>query len=451
MEVERQTPLIEPGQTYASVTDQISSRMLQRAPLGWYLGLGLALAMFGVYGLMILALLLRGVGIWGINVPVSWGYAIVNFVWWIGIGHAGTLISALLLLTRARWRRSINRFAEAMTIVALVNAGLLPILHLGRPLLFYYMLPYPNTMDLWPQFRSPLIWDMVAVITYFLVSLLFFYMGLIPDMATLRDRATGKWAKRIYGALALGWVGSAFHWRRYEMAYFLLAALAVPLVVSEHSIVGLDFAYGLVPGWHETIGPPFFVAGAVFSGFAMVLALAIPLRDYFRLEAFITDRHLDNLARLMLGSGLLVAFGYLMHIFSAWYVDDVFEEYVLINRFTGPYAWMYYLMLLANVVIPQLLWSRRVRGNKMALFFIALSVLGGMWLDRFLIISGSLARDYLPSSWGLYGFTLWDGALFVGSLGFFFTLMYLFVRFMPVISIFEMRELIAEEEDDGNE
>lgn len=450
MEVERDTPIVEPGHTYASVSDQISSHMLRRAPLGWYLGLGLALSMFGVYGLMIVALLLRGVGIWGINVPIGWGYAIVNFVWWIGIGHAGTLISAVLLLTRARWRRSINRFAEAMTIVALVNAGLLPVLHLGRPWLFYYMLPYPNSMGLWPQFRSPLIWDMVAVLTYFVVSLLFFYMGLIPDMATLRDRATGKWARRIYGALALGWVGSAFHWRRYQMAYFLLAALAVPLVVSEHSIVGLDFAYGLVPGWHETISPPFFVAGAVFSGFAMVLALAIPLRDYFRLEAFITDRHLDNLARFMLGSGLLVAFGYLMHIFSGWYLDDVYEEQVLLNRFTGPYAWMYYLMLLANVLIPQLLWSRRVRSNKMALFFIALSVLGGMWLDRFLIISGSLARDYLPSSWGLYGFTLWDGALFVGSLGFFFTLMYLFVRFMPVISIFEMRELIAEEEEEGD-
>ena len=451
MEIKPRTPLIEPGQTYASVSDQISSRMVQRAPLGWYLGFGLALSMLGVYGLMLLALVLRGVGIWGLNIPVGWGYPIVNFVWWIGIGHAGTLISAMLLLMRARWRRSLNRFAEAMTLVALVNAAMLPLLHLGRPLLFYYMIPYPNDMGLWPQFRSPLLWDMVAVLTYFVVSLLFFYMGLIPDMATLRDRAGGKWSRRIYGALALGWVGSAFHWRRYEMAYFLLAALAVPLVVSEHSIVGLDFAYGLIPGWHETIGPPFFVAGAVFSGFAMVLALAIPLRDYFRLEAFITDRHLDNLARLMLGTGLLVAFGYFMHIFAGWYLDDVYEESVILNRFAGPYSWMYYVMLLANVAIPQLLWSRRVRRNKMALFFIALSVLGGMWLDRFLIISGSLARDFLPSSWGLYRLTLWDGALFVGSIGFFFTLMYLFVRFMPVISIFEMREMISDEQEDGDD
>ena len=448
MEIEPRTPIVEPGQTYASVTDAISSHVLERrTPWGWYIGFGLALAMFSVYALMILVLLLRGVGIWGIDIPVGWGFAIVNFVWWIGIGHAGTFISAILLLFRARWRTSINRFAEAMTLVALLNAAMLPLLHLGRPWLFYFMIPYPNTMGLWPQFRSPLIWDMAAVFTYFTVSLLFWYMGLIPDLATLRDRATGKWSRRIYGTLALGWVGSAFHWRRYEMAYYLLAALATPLVISVHSIVGLDFAYGLVPGWHTTITPPFFVAGAIFSGFAMVLVLAIPLRDYYHLEAYITIRHLDNLGRFLLGTGLVVAFGYLVEIFGGWYSDSIYEEYVVLDRFLGPYNWMYYALLVCNVLVPQLLWSRRVRRSPLALFFIGLFVLAGMWFERFVIISSSLARDFLPSAWGLYHFTIWDGAMFVGSVGFFFTLMYLFIRFLPVISIFEMRELVSKKEE----
>ena len=448
MEIDPQTPIVQPGHTYASVTDQISSHVLRRpTSFGWYIGFGVALLLAGVYAAMLVALFLQGVGIWGINQPVGWGFAIVNFVWWIGIGHAGTFISAVLLLFRARWRTSINRFAEAMTLVALVNAGLLPLIHLGRPWLFYYLIPYPNTMGLWPQFRSPLVWDMVAVTTYLIVSLLFWYMGLIPDMATLRDRAQGEWARRIYGALSLGWVGSAFHWRRYEMAYYLMAALATPLVVSVHSIVGMDFAYGVVPGWHATISPPFFVVGAIFSGFAMVMVLAIPLRYFYKLEAFITNRHLDNMGRFLLGTGLVVGFGYLIEIFAGWYSDGVYEESVVLDRFLGPYAWMYYGMLAANVLIPQLLWSRRVRRNPPALFFIALAVLAGMWLERFVIVSASLARDFLPSAWGLYGFTTWDFAMFIGSLGLFFTLIYLFIRFLPVISIFEMRELVSEEDE----
>lgn len=452
MQIKPDSPLLEPGHTYASITDHISSHVLRRrTPWGWYIGFGLALTMAGAYVAMLVALFLQGVGVWGINIPVGWGFAIVNFVWWIGIGHAGTFISAVLLLLRARWRTSINRFAEAMTLMALINAALLPLLHLGRPWLFYYMMPYPNNLGLLPQFRSPLIWDMVAVLTYFLVSLLFWYMGLIPDLATLRDRATGPWARRIYGALSLGWVGSAFHWKRYQRAYFLMAALATPLVISVHSIVGLDFAYGLVPGWHATIAPPFFVVGAIFSGFAMVLVLAIPLRDYYRLEGFITDRHLDNMGRFLLGTGLIVAFGYLMENFGAWYSDGIYEEYVVLDRFLGPYAWMYYGMLICNVLIPQLLWSRRVRRHPMALFFIALAVLAGMWFERFIIVSGSLARDFLPSSWGLYQFTFWDAAMFVGSLGLFFTLLFLFIRFLPVISIFEMRELVAEEAEARHE
>lgn len=450
MEVEHETPLVEPRQTYASVTDHISSRVLERrTPWGWYVGMALALLMFGAYGLMLVVLLLQGPGIFGLNIPVGWGFPIVTFVWWIGIGHAGTFISAVLLLMRARWRTSINRFAEAITLVALVNAALLPLIHLGRPWLFFYMLPYPNSMGLWPQFRSPLIWDLIAILNYFIVSLLFWYMGLIPDLATLRDRATGKWRRRIYGALSLGWVGSAFHWRRYEMAQYLMAALITPLVISVHSIVDI-FAYTVVPGWHATISPPFFVVGAIFSGFAMVLALTIPLRDYYRLEAFITDRHLDNLARFLLGGSLLLAFGYLLELFGGWYTDDVYEEFLVLDRLLGPHGWMYFGMIVANVLVPQLLWSRRVRSNKMALFFISLVVLGGMWLERFVIVSASLARDFLPSSWGLYWPTFWDGALFVGSLGFFFTFMFLFIRVLPVISIAEVRELIAEEENDSD-
>ncbi|HEX6385216.1 MAG TPA: NrfD/PsrC family molybdoenzyme membrane anchor subunit, partial [Anaerolineae bacterium] len=379
---------------------------------------------------------------WGINVPVAWGFAIINFVWWIGIGHAGTLISAILLILRQDWRTSINRFAEAMTLFAVACAGVFPLLHLGRPWLFYWLLPYPNTMDLWPQFRSPLVWDVFAVLTYGTVSLLFWYVGLIPDLATLRDRAIRRPAQIIYGILAMGWRGSARHWRRYTRAYLLIAGLATPLVVSVHSIVGLDFAISVIPGWHVTMFPPYFVAGAVFSGFAMVMTLAIPLRAAYNLEDFITMRHLDNMAKVILGTGLIVAYGYMMESFMAWYSAGEFELFAFEDRIGGVYAPLYWTLIAVNVVIPQALWFKRVRSNVLLLWIISLFVNLGMWLERFIIVVTSLYRDFLPSSWGVYVPTFWDWATYIGTIGLFLTLLFLFIRFLPVISIFEMRELV---------
>ena len=391
-------------------------------------------------------LLVVGVGIWGVNVPVGWGFAIINFVWWIGIGHAGTLISAILLLLNQKWRTSINRFAEAMTLFAVACAALYPVLHLGRPWLAYWLFPYPNTMQVWPQFRSPLIWDVFAVSTYGTVSLLFWFVGLIPDLATLRDRARGRTARILYGIFAMGWRGSAIHWQRYETAYLLLAGLATPLVVSVHTIVSFDFAISIIPGWHTTIFPPYFVAGAIYSGFAMVMTLAIPLRAIYGLEDFITLRHLQNMAKVMLATGLIVAYGYMTETFMAWYSGSGYESFMIINRMRGPYALMYWSLILCNVVIPQALWSRRVRSNVPALFVIAIIVNIGMWLERFIIVITSLHRDFLPSSWGTYWPTAWDISTFVGTMGLFLALLFLFVRFLPMIAIFEMRTLLPEAE-----
>jgi molybdopterin-containing oxidoreductase family membrane subunit len=348
----------------------------------------------------------------------------------------------VLLLFRQQWRTSINRFAEAMTLFAVACAGLYPILHLGRPWVFYWLLPYPNTLGLWPQFRSPLVWDVFAVSTYATVSLLFWYVGLIPDMATLRDRARRPQAQTFYGILAMGWRGSARHWRNYQTAYLLLAGLATPLVVSVHSIVGLDFAVSVVPGWHVTLFPPYFVAGAIFSGFAMVMTLAIPLRAVYGLEDFITARHLSNMAKVMLVTGLIVAYGYLMEVFFAWYSGNPHEWALTVNRAQGPYRFTYWSLIACNVVIPQLLWFRAVRRNVPLLFMIALIVNVGMWLERFVIIVISLNRDFLPSAWHMYYPTVWDFAQFFGSIGLFLTLLFLFIRFLPVISIFELRELV---------
>ncbi|HTS17389.1 MAG TPA: NrfD/PsrC family molybdoenzyme membrane anchor subunit [Verrucomicrobiae bacterium] len=443
---ERQTAVIEPGYTYASVTDKISSIVLRRkTPRGWIIGFALSFLLLNALLLTIYMLLVRGVGIWGINIPVAWGFAIVNFVWWIGIGHAGTLISAILLLLRQEWRTSINRFAEAMTLFAVSCAGLFPLMHLGRPWVFYWLFPYPDTMRLWPQWRSPLVWDVFAVSTYATVSAIFWYVGLIPDMATLRDRAKNLWARIAYGMLAMGWRGSAKHWARYETAYLLLAGLATPLVVSVHSVVSLDFAVGIIPGWHSTIFPPYFVAGAIFSGFAMVLTLAIPLRKFYGLEDFITPRHLDNMAKVMLATGLMVGYGYLMETFMAWYSADRYEEFLAFNRALGPYGWAYWALITCNVIVPQLLWSRRVRRNVPLLFVISIIVNIGMWLERFVIVVTSLHRDFLPSSWGMFYPTRWDWAALFGSLGLFLSLLFLFIRFLPMISIFEMRGLVSEE------
>ena len=394
----------------------------------------------------ITVVLVKGVGVWGLNVPVGWGFAIVNFVWWIGIGHAGTLISAILLLLKQEWRTSINRFAEAMTLFAVACAGIFPLLHMGRPWLAYWLAPYPNTMALWPQFRSPLVWDVFAVSTYASVSLLFWYVGLIPDLATLRDRAQSRVGRIVYGIGAMGWRGAARHWERYETAYLLLAGLATPLVVSVHTVVSFDFAVSVIPGWHATIFPPYFVAGAIYSGFAMVMTLAIPLRSVFKLQDFITDRHLQNMAKVMLATGLIVAYGYAVEVFFAWYSGNEFERAMIVGRATGPYAWAFWALMACNVVTPQFLWIRRVRSSALLLFAIAIVVNVGMWLERFVIVVTSLSRDFLPSSWDTYTPTVWDWSLYVGTLGLFAALLFLFIRFLPVISIFEMRTLVPDSE-----
>jgi Ni/Fe-hydrogenase subunit HybB-like protein len=443
--------VLAPGYTYGTVTDKISALVLTR-PFDWRWLAGLAIAFFMTMVLTtaIAYLLVAGVGIWGINQPVAWGFAIVNFVWWIGIGHAGTLISAILLLLKQDWRTSINRFAEAMTLFAVACAGLFPLLHMGRPWFFYWLLPYPNTMALWPQWRSPLVWDVFAVSTYGTVSLLFWYVGLLPDLATLRDRAKNKWARIVYAVMAMGWRGSAIHWHRYRTAYLLLAGLATPLVVSVHTVVSLDFAGGIVPGWHSTIFPPYFVAGAIYSGFAMVMTLAIPLRKAFGLEDMITMRHLDNMAKVMLATGLMVGYGYCMEAFFSFYSANTYEEALQHNRLFGPYAHTYYMLLFFNVFMIQALWFKRVRRNVPLLFVISIGVNIGMWLERYVIVITSLARDFVPAQWSMYHGTFWDYATYWGTvLGLFAALLFLFIRFLPVISIAEMRELVHEQAGHG--
>jgi molybdopterin-containing oxidoreductase family membrane subunit len=438
-------PVIGPGHTFGSITDKISSIVLtRRTPLWWFLGFSIAFTLFMTFMAAVSYLVTKGVGIWGINIPVGWGFDIINFVWWIGIGHAGTLISAILLLLRQDWRTSINRFAEAMTLFAVACAGMYPLLHTGRPWLAYWMLPYPNSMGLWPQFRSPLIWDVFAVSTYATVSLLFWFVGLIPDLATLRDRSTSRFARIAYGMLAMGWRGSAKHWYRYEAAYLLLAGLATPLVISVHTVVSFDFAVGVIPGWHATIFPPYFVAGAIYAGFAMVMTLAIPLRALYGLEDFITMRHLENMAKILLVTGLIVVYGYGIEAFMAWYSGNAYEQYMIVNRMQGPYAPMYWALILCNGVVPQLLWSKRMRRNLIVLFGVSMVVNVGMWLERYVIIVTSLHRDFLPSSWGFYSGTVWDWATFIGTIGLFLTLLFLFIRVLPMISIFEMRTLLPQ-------
>jgi molybdopterin-containing oxidoreductase family membrane subunit len=440
-------PVIEPGYTFASVTDKISAIVLRRGtPLGWLVGFSLSFLLVMLLLFSTGYLFFRGVGIWGINIPVAWGFAIINFVWWIGIGHAGTLISAILLLLHQQWRTSINRFAEAMTLFAVACAALFPLLHLGRPGFFYWLFPYPNTMGVQPQFRSPLVWDVFAVSTYFTVSLLFWFVGLIPDLATLRDRATGRAGQIIYGILAMGWRGSARHWQRYETAYLMLAGLATPLVISVHTVVSFDFAVSILPGWHTTIFPPYFVAGAIYSGFAMVLVLAIPLRKFYGLEGFITMQHIRNMAKVMLATGLIVAYGYMMEIFMSWYSGNIYDWSITRNRLSGPYGVFYWALIACNIVIPQTLWSRRVRNSVSGVFLISLVVLVGMWLERFVIVVTSLHRDFLPSSWGMYKPTIWDWTTFTGTIGLFLTLLFLFIRFLPMISIAEVRALLTETE-----
>lgn len=436
-------PLLGPGETYASVTEAVSKITLRR-PFGraWLAGFSAALGLALLLTFGIGWLLAFGVGIWGLNIPVAWSFAIADYVWWIAIGMGGTFISAALYLLRKDWRTSLNRYAEGMTVFAVSVSGIFPILHLGRPWFFYWLFPYPDVMNVWPQWRSSLEWDFFAILAYLLVSILYWYVGMLPDLATLRDRAPTIGRARFYGFLALGWRGEARHWRRFETLSLLLAGLAVPLVFSVHSMVALDFSEGLVPGWHSTIFPPFFVAGALFSGFAMVLALGIPMRRWFHLQAYITERHLVNMAKMMLAVGLVVDYSYFSEIFTAFYSMDRYEVAMTMNRIFGAYSWVFWGTILFNVLQIQLLWFPRVRANPSALLGISLGVLVGMWLERFMLIVTSLYQDFMPSSWGMFYPTFWDIAFLAGSIGLFFVLYLLFVRLAPVVSMFELRKLV---------
>ncbi len=437
--------IIAPGYTFGSVSDQISAVVLtRRTPLGWFVGFGLGFGLLLVFLWSMGVLLLKGTGVWGIRTPVMWGFAITNFVWWIGIGHAGTLISAILLLLNQRWRNSINRFAEAMTLFAVACAGVFPLAHLGRPWLAYWLFPYPNTMGVQPQFRSPLVWDVFAVSTYATVSALFWFVGLLPDLATLRDRAKNRVVRMIYAVGAMGWRGSAKHWSVYETASLLLAGLATPLVLSVHTVVSFDFTVAIVPGWHSAFFPPYFVAGAIYSGFAMVLALAVPLRSIYGLQGLITEKHLENAAKVMLATGLIVAYAYAIEQFSAWYSGDYFEHAAFHNRMTGHYAICYWALILCNILVPQGLWFKRVRTSPVMLFVWSIVVLVGMWLERFMIVVSSLAQDFLNSSWGYFSPTRWDWGVYLGTIGMFLFLFFLFVRLLPAISIFEVRTLLPQ-------
>ncbi len=438
------TPVIAPDSTLASVTDKVGGIVLRRTTtLGWILGFAIFFLILQGLLVGVTYLLFKGVGIWGLNIPIGWGFAIVNFVWWIGIGHAGTLISAILLLLNQSWRNSINRFAEAMTIFAVCCAGMFPIIHMGRSWIFYWLFPYPNTMAIWPQFRSPLAWDVFAVSTYFTISLVFWYVGLIPDFASLRDQAKKRWQQVAFGSLCLGWRGSAYHWARYEKASLLLAGLSTPLVLSVHSVISFDFAISILPGWHTTIFPPYFVAGAVYDGFAMVLTLMIPVRKFYGLEGLVTERHINNMAKVMLATGLIVAYGYAMEAFFALaYGGNHIEKFMMQNRMFGPYGWAYWLLVLTNIAIPQLLWFYKVRTNLVWLWSISMVINVGMWMERFVIVITSLTRDFVPSSWGTYWPTKWDWIIYIGTMGLFMTLIFLFVRFLPMITLFELRMIV---------
>ncbi|MGI8525135.1 MAG: NrfD/PsrC family molybdoenzyme membrane anchor subunit [Pseudolabrys sp.] len=442
--------ILPPNQTYADVTDQLAGIPLHfPSRRRWLIALGISSALLGLLFVSATVLFTTGVGIWGLNIPVNWAFAIHNYVWWLGIGHAGTLISALLLLLGRDWRNSLNRFAETMTLFAVVCAGIYPILHLGRPWFFYWMFPYPATMSVWPQFRSPLEWDIWAVLTYLTVSIVFWYIGLVPDLAAARDRARRRRWKVFFGVLCLGWRGSAAHWMRWHQAYRLLAALAVPLVVSVHSEVSLLFAAGTIPGWHSTIFPPYFVLGAAFSGFAVVAMIAIVLRGLFHLHNLVTDDHLDALGKVLLACGLMTAYGYVFEVFDALYSGGGHEIQTLQDRFFGQYWWSYWGAIVFNFVVLQPLWWRVARRTPWMLFTISTSVAIGMWLERYMILVTSLYRDFLVSSWGEYHATFWDWAVYAGTIGLFLVPFLLIIRLLPVISIFETKEVLHEEHEEA--
>jgi molybdopterin-containing oxidoreductase family membrane subunit len=424
----------------AKITDTVLRvAEASKPPLGWYIGFALALGMLSLLGVSIAWLFWSGIGIYGNMNPVAWGWPITNFVFWVGIGHAGTLISAILFLLRQSWRTAINRAAEAMTIFAVMCALIFPGIHIGRPWLPYWMLPIPNQMNMWPQFRSPLDWDVFAVSTYFTVSLLFWYVGLIPDIASLRDRATTTVRRLVYGLLAMGWRGSSRQWHRYERAYLILAALSTPLVLSVHSVVSFDFAVSQLPGWHTTIFPPYFVAGAIFSGFAMVVTLLVPARQFFGLKNIIEIHHLEAMNKVIVATSLLVGYSYGMEFFIAWYSGSPYEGFAFINRAFGPYYWAYWAMISCNVIFPQLFWFKKIRTSLLGMMIVCILVNVGMWFERFVIIQTSLHRDFLPSSWGYFVPTKWDFMTLVGSFGLFFTLFLLFCRYLPMVAVAEVK------------
>jgi Ni/Fe-hydrogenase subunit HybB-like protein len=440
-------PLILGDPSFNTITEKVSSISEGKTKREWILAFGIALSLLFLLLGIISYLVWEGIGIWGLNNPVGWGWAIVNFVFWVGIGHAGTLISAILLLFRQKWRTSINRFAEAMTLFAVICALLFPGIHVGRMWMLHYFFPIPNQMGMWPNFRSPLLWDFFAVGTYFTVSLLFWYTGLIPDLATYRDRAVAQAKKvkqKIFGILSLGWRGGNRHWQHYEIAALVLAGLSTPLVLSVHSIVSSDFATAIIPGWHTTIFPPYFVAGAVFSGFAMVMTLAIIARKFYNLENIITVSHFDKMAKIMLLTGSIVGYAYAMEFFIAWYSGNIYEGFTFLNRAFGPYQWAYWTMISCNVLVPQFFWFKKLRNSIPFLFVASILVNVGMWFERFVITVTSLSRDFLPSSWDYFSPTLFDILIFIGSFGLFFTGFLLFIRFLPIVSMTEVKSVLPQ-------
>lgn len=439
----KELPLVEGKTSFKEIDDTIAKPSETKPNIKWYIGITISSTALLIGATCLGITFYYGIGMWGNNQPVGWAFDIVNFVFWIGIGHAGTLISAILFLFRQKWRTGIARFAEAMTIFAVMTAGIFPAIHTGRPWLDGYLFPYPNQRGLWVNFTSPLLWDVFAVSTYFTVSAVFWFIGLIPDLATLRDRTVNGFKKTLYTILSLGWRGSNRHWQHYERVYLILAGLSTPLVLSVHTIVSFDFAVSVIPGWHTTIFPPYFVAGAIFSGFGMVSTVLIIVRKVFDMEHIITVNTLEKMNKILLATGSMVGYAYAMEFFIAWYSGNPIEQFTFINRAFGPYAWAYWIMISCNVIFPQLFWFKKIRRNIGITFVLVLLVNVGMWFERFVIIVTSLHRDYLPSSWGMYAPTMYDLGILLGSFGLFFTLVFIFAKTLPVVSITEIKAVVT--------
>jgi len=437
-------PLVKPGSTLHDITEDVCRVAESKMPRAWYVAFSIALVFVAIFAVSVATLFWRGIGAWGNTGPTFWAWDITNFVWWVGIGHAGTLISAVLFIFRQRWRTAINRFAEAMTLFAVLGAMTFAGIHVGRPWVIYYLFPLPDQMSLWPSFKSPLLWDVFAVGTYFTVSLLFWFTGLVPDLATMRDRATTPWRRRVFGFFAMGWRGSNRSWRNYERAYLILAGISTPLVISVHSVVAMDFATSIIPGWHTTIFPPYFVVGAVFSGFAMVMTVLLVARKIFKLERVILPRHLDLMNKVILLTSCLIGFAYATEFFIAWYSGNPYELYVFKNRAVGPYSWAYWTMVVCNVIVPQIFWKKSMRTNVPVMWVVSILINVGMWFERFVIIVTSLHRDFLPSSWGMFHPSIVDIGTFTGSIGVFFAGFLLFMRYLPVVAMSEVKGTMAQ-------